>query len=108
MFVKGKSGNPNGRPKGSITVLGFARDRLFKPHMDNIENVYRVAIGKALDGERWAVQLILQPILARLSTYEEGAERLSNGLFVGLSEEELVNLKKKIIETIDASAKVDQ
>jgi len=87
-FAKGKSGNPNGRPKGSknlatlfreigeeqVTVTEGGRTR-------NIKKSHAVIVqltNKAVSGERWAIQTYLQT--DRTYSLSETAEEIPREL----------------------------
>jgi hypothetical protein len=87
-FAKGKSGNPNGRPKGSknlatlfreigeeqVTVTENGRTR-------NIKKSHAVIVqltNKAVSGERWAIQTYLQT--DRTFSLSETAEEIPREL----------------------------
>jgi len=87
-FAKGKSGNPNGRPKGSknlatlfreigeeqVTVTEGGRTR-------NIKKSHAVVVqltNKAVSGERWAIQAYLQT--ERTFSLSETAEEIPREL----------------------------
>ncbi len=58
-FEKGKSGNPNGRPKGSRNKTTLATLELLG---DEAEEITRIAIEKAKDGDIAAIKLVMDRI----------------------------------------------
>lgn len=76
-FVKGVSGNPNGRPKGSknkITLMKLALEgelrTQMKPHMAQILSV---AIQKAKDGDQSMIKLLLDKTLPTTKAADDEA-----------------------------------
>src|SRR5574343_76553 len=76
-FMKGVSGNPNGRPKGSknkITLMKLALEgelrTQMKPHMAQILSV---AIAKAKDGDPAMIKLLLDKTLPTTKAGEDEA-----------------------------------
>lgn len=59
-FQKGQSGNPNGRPKGSLNKATLACQDLID---DEAENITRKAVELALDGNMMALKLCLERIV---------------------------------------------
>lgn len=59
-FAKGQSGNPNGRPKGSLNNSTKIAITLFE---NEIEGIARTAISMALNGDIQAIKLILERIV---------------------------------------------
>lgn len=76
-FVKGQSGNPNGRPKGSknkITLMKLALEgelrAQLKPHMADI---LTQAITKAMQGDPQMIKLLLDKTLPTTKAGEDEA-----------------------------------
>jgi DNA-directed RNA polymerase specialized sigma subunit len=76
-FMKGQSGNPNGRPKGSknkITLMKLALEGelrvQMKPHMAEI---LAAAIQKAKDGDPAMIKLLLDKTLPTTRAAEDDA-----------------------------------
>jgi hypothetical protein len=61
-WKKGQSGNPAGRPKGIIDK----RQRLQKAMMDDAEDIVRVVMDKALEGDMQAASLVLSRVAPAL------------------------------------------
>ena len=59
-FKKGQSGNPAGRPKGSLNQTTLACQELLK---GEAENITRKAIEKALSGDITSLRLCIERIL---------------------------------------------
>ena len=59
-FKKGRSGNPNGKPKGARSKATFAAEALLD---GEAEAITRKAIEKAKDGDMTAIRLCLERIL---------------------------------------------
>ena len=59
-FVKGQSGNPNGRPKGSLGKSALIAQQLVS---GATEQIVGTVIDKAMDGEPWACKMVLDRIL---------------------------------------------
>tara|TARA_B100000965_G_C19596038_1_gene760310 strand:+ start:1045 stop:1335 length:291 start_codon:yes stop_codon:yes gene_type:complete len=61
-FKKGKSGNPNGRPKGTTTINGILKkigsEQLPETEIDKLEFIMRKVFEFAVKGESWAVHFI--------------------------------------------------
>jgi hypothetical protein len=69
-FIKGKSGNPAGRPKG----IPDRRTRLSQAIQDGIESVIEVVRARAQDGDMSAAALLLSRAVPTLKA--ESAERV--------------------------------
>ena len=68
-FVKGQSGNPNGRPRGSQN-----RYAAFKEAVDaSLEDLVSVLIGQALAGDMAAMRLLLERSIPKVQS-ERGAD----------------------------------
>lgn len=76
-FVKGESGNPGGRPKGSknqITLLRQSLElQLRESAAPDMVGVMRKAIELALDGDRSMIKLLLELHLAKQVNDQENA-----------------------------------
>lgn len=60
-FVKGESPNPSGRPKGSknfTTVVRETMEKLSKDGIDIKEEIAKVVVTKALDGDHKMIKLM--------------------------------------------------
>ncbi len=60
LFKPGQSGNPNGRPKGALNKASLAIRALME---GEAEELGRVAIHKALEGDMTALRLCMERIL---------------------------------------------
>jgi hypothetical protein len=60
-FKKGQSGNPNGRPKGSLNRATLACQELLQ---GEAEAITRKAIDMALQGDMMAIKLCMERIIA--------------------------------------------
>lgn len=58
-FVKGASGNPNGRPKGSRNKATLAMQELLD---DEAEEITRIVINRAKKGDMTAIKLVMERI----------------------------------------------
>jgi hypothetical protein len=81
-FVKGESGNPGGRPKGSknqITLLRQSLElQLREAAAPDIVNVMKKAVELALDGDRTMIKLLLELHMAKqVNDNEHAAEKVS-------------------------------
>lgn len=98
-WPKGVSGNPNGRPKGSVNPSTFYRKKLFLPNQDRIEKVVNVAFKKALEGEPWAVKLIFETFIIKVIDLEdENVNALIENKFHQMSVEQLEKIREMINE----------
>ena len=60
-FSKGQSGNPNGRPRGSLNKATLAIKNMFE---DEIEEIGRKAIEMAKSGDMQAIKLIVDRVIS--------------------------------------------
>jgi len=61
-FRLGSSGNPTGKKKGTISVPDMFKRILKEPFTDDYnkyESILRSVVDEALNGTRWAIELIL-------------------------------------------------
>lgn len=76
-FVQGKSGNPEGRPKGSknrVTVIRQAIEERLVDQLDEVASqVLAIALQKALEGDRDMIKLVLNKVLPAVRAEETGA-----------------------------------
>ena len=62
-FKKGESGNPKGRPKGTITKLKAASLKLREKASKDIDSAYKT-LQKHMDlGEQWAHQIFFKELV---------------------------------------------
>ena len=66
-WIKGRSANPRGRPRGSLGKKG----RVLKSLLDSTDDVARVVIQKARDGDLQAAGLIFGRVLPALAPQSE-------------------------------------
>lgn len=75
-FMKGESGNPNGRPKGKkneITELKQSMEIALRKHVsvDKIKGIIDAMVLEALDGSVGAAKLILDKVLSNARDSED-------------------------------------
>lgn len=61
-FKKGQSGNPRGRPKGSMTLTGFLRKALWEGDAERAKRIIDAMITKAEEGDISHIREILNRI----------------------------------------------
>ena len=77
-FQKGKSGNPNGKPKGTRHRITVLAEKLMQ---DDARDIVRAVLVAARSGDMTAARLILESVIVRGSQ----EERLANLSLVWLS-----------------------
>ena len=77
-FVKGQSGNPAGKPKGTKNKLTLYRESVLmkqeKKLLQNLPEILDVVIEKAKSGDMVATKLFLDRVLAAKKVADENAE----------------------------------
>ena len=74
-FVKGVSGNPAGRPKGSknkITFLKLATEEAWRErNQDRLDTVLDMILDAALDGDKAARKMIFDALISKAAHSED-------------------------------------
>lgn len=74
-FVKGKSGNPKGRPKGSknrITLLKMATEEAWRErNAERLDVLLDLILQDALDGDKGARKMIFDAVISKANIREE-------------------------------------
>lgn len=63
IFKKGESGNPNGRPKGSMNKLKAASLKLREMVSEDTDKAYKVLMTALESGEQWAHQIYFKELV---------------------------------------------
>lgn len=84
LFKPGKSGNPNGRPKGtkskSVALRRELELMLTKDLSKDVREILQVAIDLAKKGDRVMIKLLLGKILPEPKTDDGTHEKTSGGI----------------------------
>lgn len=76
-FVKGQSGNPLGRPKGSknrVTLLKIAAEEAWRDrNQTKLQEVLDMVLEDALDGDKAARKLIFDALVSKANVSEDKA-----------------------------------
>ena len=76
-YIAGKSGNPEGRPKGSknrITFLKMATEEAWRErNQERLDTVLDMILGEALDGDKAARKMIFDAIVSKANVAEDKA-----------------------------------
>lgn len=65
LFQPGVSGNPNGKPKGTLNKTTEAYIKVRKLAADNYERMFNVLLQKGMAGESWAQQLYYKEFIPK-------------------------------------------
>lgn len=96
-FVKGHSGNPNGRPKGSQSPSDFLRRKLEEG--GTLEGIMTRVVYLALSGERWAVELIFDRLEGKPIQYVDIEQRIIEAAErEGVDPKQAVETARRILE----------
>jgi hypothetical protein len=71
-WPRGVSGNPAGRPKGSLNKSTINARRLAQKFLDEaVEPVFQKLVQMAKDGDQQALRLVVERILPTIKAFEE-------------------------------------
>jgi hypothetical protein len=74
-FIKGVSGNPDGRPKGSknkITMLKLATEEAWRDrNQDRLDTVLDMILDAALEGDKAARKMIFDAVISKAQHAED-------------------------------------
>ena len=80
MFVKGQSGNPNGRPKGAVSLLTKLKSAIRREVKDGltVEDIINAALLKrAAKGDISAIKLVYELTIGPLKQQHEVSHKVS-------------------------------
>lgn len=101
LFKPGQSGNPKGRAKGSFTVSTFVKNKLYKPHQEDIIAVVNLSFKKALAGETWAIKLIYEYFVTKqVDLDDENVHALFEDKLKEMSKEQLEGMSREVFEVV--------
>jgi hypothetical protein len=109
LFEKGKSGNPNGRPKGAKSKAVLIRDQLINALEKDAVNVVKAIVKKALEGDMQAAKIIMDRLIPQQKAVisgEEGMRQPVVNIVVGSidkanSDQQFIDVKPIKIERED-------
>jgi hypothetical protein len=99
-WPKGVSGNPAGRPKGSLNKSTIGARRLAQKFLNEaVEPVFQKLVQMAKDGDPQALRLVVERILPVMKAFEE-SKQVSHNIEVVLREPDWLKLAAPEIVTI--------
>jgi hypothetical protein len=106
-WVKGQSGNPAGRPKGSLNKSTISARKLAQKFLNEaVEPVFQKLVEMAQQGDPQALRLVVERILPAMKAFEEPKIR-QHALEVVLKEPEWMKLKAPEPVTIEHEPDAD-
>ena len=99
-WAKGVSGNPAGRPKGSLNKSTISARRLAQKFLNEaVEPVFQKLVEMAREGDAQALRLVVERILPVVKAFEE-PKQVSHNIEVVLREPDWLKLAAAEIVTI--------
>ena len=84
-FVKGKSGNPAGRPKKKNTIPDILRKLTKQKHgtTSKLETILNNVVDNAINGDQWSIQFIADRMEGKpAQTIQQSVEDLPSGFAI--------------------------
>jgi Family of unknown function (DUF5681) len=105
-WPKGVSGNPAGRPRGSLNKSTINARRLAQKFLDEaVEPVFQKLVEMAKGGDTQAIKLVVERILPVMKAFEE-PKKMPHQIEVTLKQPAWLQLENKLqdMKTIDGTA----